>query len=100
MTDFNKFKKMMLERKAALTKEKALDKADDGDKMDFSKDTAEFFWQMYGMDHTDKKSGWKKRTEFKCDKRKVTGSVYSRKFDGYPIEWTRCEAVYEDATMK
>lgn len=95
-TDFDVFKKAMIERKKATSATASTNDSDEG-RIELDEG---FFDQMRAENHLDTASGWAKSTDFADDSLGVSGTVYEKKFDGYPLKWTRCDATFKDATTK
>ena len=54
-----------------------------------------FAMRLFAEDINDKANGWRVRTTFKEPKKGlgVNGTVCSKKMAGFPVDWTRSEAV-------
>ena len=95
-TDFDVFKKAMIERKKATS---ATASANDADEGCVELDEG-FFEQMRGENHLDTASGWAKSTDFAEESKGVSGTIYEKKFEGYPLKWTRCDATFKDISTQ
>ena len=94
-TDFNVFKKAMIERKKAISSTATATNQDAGAvELDMA-----FFEKMCLEDYQDTATGWQKSTDFADESKGVSGFIYEKKFDGYPLKWTRTQAVYKGIGM-
>ena len=98
-TDFEQFKKQMLANKASINKDGKLtnENADVGNYNELADE--KFCAGLYNEDPQDNATGWTKKTSIKDDAKGIDVTVYSKKCDGYPINWTRSVCKFKGVSV-
>jgi len=65
---------------------------------DFS-DYDDYYWKISTEDLNDPANGWRVRMELPLQNN-MEGKVYSKKVDGFPVEWIHSDVIYKGVSME
>ena len=63
-------------------------------------DSTDFFKKCIAESVDDAANGWNKRLEWTTREGNLNSAIYSKKIDGYRIDWIRAESHFKDISYK
>ena len=95
-TDFVQFREIMLAQKKVLNQDSGA-MGTQATLTDFS-DYDDYYWKISKEDLNDPVNGWRVRMDLP-PQNNMEGKVYSKKVDGFPVEWIHSDVIYKGVSM-